>query len=387
MKFKTKMIFSAAMVAWLLTFSSARAATANALTNPTPSNPNANLNATMTKLFGDPVIAKGKGFEIKQSDLDNVMTPVRARIAVSRQTVSPGRMKLIEAQALNGLIQLQLLLQKATAADRAEGTRTANLQMKELLDRAGSPQALARQFLALDTSEAQFRKQLEEQGTVRAVLIRELNIKVTEAEAKQYYDAHPGEFELPERVRVEQIFLSTRDPVTGAELSDADKAAKKKEMEDILKRARAGADFKKLVEQYSEDPAAKENGGEYTVARGQTLPEFEAAAFSLNTNQISDVVTTANGYHLIKLLEKLPAKTLDFDSVLPNQTPPSALKVSDYIKTVLTNRKVTQLAPAYLARLKKEAGVEILDPDLKAAVQQAEAAGMATNTPAAPLEK
>jgi parvulin-like peptidyl-prolyl isomerase len=384
MKFKSKMIFPAALGALLLAFPPARAATANTSTNlaPVDTNANVNLNATMTKLFGDPVIAKGKGFEIKQSDLDDVMTRVRARAAISGQTIPPSQMKLIEAQALSGLIQLQVLLQKATDADRAEGTKTANSQMKALLDRAGSPQALARQFLALGTSTDQFRKQLEQQGTVRATLIRELNVTVTDAEAKKFYDEHPGDFEVPESVKVEQIFLSARDPVTGMELSEADKAAKKKEMDDILKRARAGTDFKKLVEQYSDDPAAKRNGGEYTIARGQTLPEFEAAAFSLSTNQISDVVATANGYHIIKLLEKLPAKTLAFDSVLPNQTPPNALNVSEFIKNQLTNQKVAQLAPAYLAKLQKEAGVEILDPDLKAAEQ--EAAALSTNAPPAP---
>lgn len=384
MKFKTKMIFSAALAALLLAFPPARAATANAPTNAAQAGTgtNVNLNATMKELFGNPVIAKGEGFEIKQSQLDDVMTQVRARAAISGQTISPSQVQLIEAQALSGLIQLQLLLQKATDADKAEGKKTADLQMKTLLARAGSQEALNRQFIILGTSADQFRKQLEQQGTVRAALIRELNVAVTDAEAKKFYDEHPGEFEVPERVRIEQIFLSTHDPVTGAELSDTENAAKKKEAKDILERARAGEDFKKLAEQYSDDPTVKDNGGEYTIARGQAQPEFEAVAFSLNTNQVSDVLTTPSGYHIIKLLEKLPAKTLGFDSVLPNQTPPTALKVSDYIKDRLTNLKVAQLAPAYLAKLQKEAGVEILDPDLKAAEQGA--AAMSTNAPAAP---
>lgn len=384
MKFKTKMIYSAALGALVLAFPSARGATANASTNQAPAgtNANVNLNATMTKLFGDPVIAKGKGFEIKQSDLDDVMTGIRSAVAQRNQSIPPGQLKLIQAEMLNRLIQVQLLVKTATDADKAEGKKTADLQMKTLLARAGSQEALNRQFMVLGISMGQLRTRLEQESTAQAALVRELNITVTDAEAKKYYDEHPGEFEVPESVRVEQIFLSTRDPVTGMELSEADKAAKKKEVEDILKRARSGADFKKLVEQYSDDPAAKQNGGEYTIARGLTAPEFEAAAFSLNTNQISDVVTTAAGYHLIKLLEKLPAKTLGFDSLLPNQTPPSALKVSDYVKTRLTNQKVAQLAPAYLARLQKDAGVEILDPDLKAAEQ--EAAAMSTNAPATP---
>ena len=144
---------------------------------------------------------------------------------------------------------------------------------------------------------------------------RELKITVTDAEAKKFYDDHPADFEQPEMVRIAQIFLSTRDPLTGAELSDTDKAAKKKEIEDILKRARAGEDFATWRNNIPKTPVPRIKAGMYTVARGQMLPEFEAAAFSLNTNQISDVVTTTVGYHIIKLLEKTPAKKLDYATV------------------------------------------------------------------------
>ncbi len=296
MKIKAKMIFSMALGTLLLAFPSARAATANASTNAASAGTgtNVNLNATMTALFGNPVIARGKGFEIKQSDLDEVMTGIKSAAAMRNQAIPPAQMKLIEAQMLDRLIQVQLLMQKATDADRAAGKKMADVQMKTLLERAGSQEALNRQFTALGMSMGQLNARLVQEGTAQAALERELKITVTDAEARKFYDDHPADFEQPEMVRIAQIFLSTRDPLTGAELSDTDKAAKKKEIEDILKRARAGGNFSNLVEQYSEDSVSKDKGGVYTVARGQTLPEIEAAAFSLNTNQISDVVTTTS---------------------------------------------------------------------------------------------
>lgn len=356
MKTGTKVIFCLVLGMSLMAFPSAPAATANASAKPSPSatDTNANLNATMTALFGNPVIAKGKGFEIKQSDLDDAMTGIKAAAAMRNQVIPPAQMKMLESQMLDRLIQVQLLLQKATDADKAEGKKTAETQMNTLLERAGSQEALNRQFTALGMSMSQLRTRLMQEGTAQAALISELKVTVTDAEARKYYDDHPADFEQPERVLIAQIYLSTHDPVTGAELSDTEMAAKKKEMEDILKRARAGENFSNLVEQYSEDMGSKTKGGEYAVARGQTLPEFEATAFSLNTNQISDVVTTTSGYHLIKLLEKMPAKKLDYATV-----------ASD-LKQVLIQQKAAKLAPAYLANLKKQAGVEILDPDLKA---------------------
>jgi len=376
MKMRNKMIFPIALGALLLTFPSAQATTAKATTDAAAAGPNtnANLNATMTALFGNPVIARGKGFEIKQSDLDEVMTGIKAAAAMRNQAVPPDQLKQIESEMLNRLIQVQLLVQKATDADRAEGKKTADLQIKSLLERAGSQEALNRQFTALGMSMTQLRARLLQEGTAQEALVRELKITVTDAEAKQFYDDHPAEFEQPDMVHIAQIFFSIHDPVTGAELPDTDKAAKKKGIADILKRARAGEDFKGLVEKYSEDPGSKDKGGEYTFARGQTLPEFEATAFSLNTNQISDVVTTASGYHIIKLLGKTPAKKLDYATV------------ADNLKQVLIQQKSVKLAPPYLATLRKQAGVDILDPDLKTVEQES---GPATDThaPAAPIGK
>ncbi|MGH7976696.1 MAG: hypothetical protein ACREC8_08535, partial [Limisphaerales bacterium] len=108
-----KLIFSAALAAALMVLPRAQAATENASTNAMAADTNANPDATMTALFGDPAIAKGKGFQIKQSALDQVMVGLRAAAAARNQTIPPDQMTLIEGQMLNRLIQIQLLLQKA----------------------------------------------------------------------------------------------------------------------------------------------------------------------------------------------------------------------------------------------------------------------------------
>ena len=113
-------------------------------------------------------------------------------------------------------------------------------------------------------------------------------------------------------VRASHILLITRDTATQTDLSEDKKAAKHKQMEDLLKRARDGEDFAKLAKEYSEDPGSKDKGGEYKFARGQMVPEFEAAAFSLKTNQVSDIVNSSYGYHIIKLSEKIPAQKVEF---------------------------------------------------------------------------
>src|SRR5205823_12449037 len=184
-------------------------------------------------------------------------------------------------------------------------------------------------------------------------------------DAKKYYDDNPARFEEPKRVRAAHVLLGTKDQVTGADLPEDKKAAKRKQMEDLLKRARAGEDFGKLAQQYSEDPGSKEKGGEYTFPRGQMEPRFEEAAFSLNTNQVSDVVTTSYGFHIIKLYEKLPAKKEPYAGLETKTIIPKADGQKATIKDVLTDTAMQKQFPDFMRNLRKEANVEILDEKLK----------------------
>lgn len=384
---KTKMIFPVALGVLLLVSPALRAATAGTPTNlaATDTNASDNLNATMTKLFGDPVIAKGKGFKIKQSDLDTMMNGVRNAAAARGQVIPPARLNLVKLGMLDRLIDMQLLMQQATAADKAQGKQDFEKSLRELkterkLTDAEFDQKLDLQLKVEGMTREQWDKQNIDQAIAVVVLKHKFNVKPTEAEAKRFYDAHPADFEQPEMVHIARIYLSTRNLVTGAELSDKEQAAKKKQMEGILKRARAGESFEKLAKEYSEDPSVQENNGEYTIARGQSPPEFEAVAFSLNTNQISDIVTTANGYNLIKLLKKIPAKTEPYAGLKTK----IAGNLNLTLRDVLVAQTIQAEAPRYLLGLRKAAGVEILDPELKELEKQAEA-GAATN--AVPLMK
>lgn len=308
----------------------------------------------LTELFGDPVIAKGKGVEVKRSQLDDEVIRAKAIAAGRGQQLPPD----FERIALQNLINVQILLGKATEADRVRGKElfqegiqklktNSKLSDEEFNDR------LNRELKAQGQTKEQWDKQAMEQATIQAVVDRELKVTVTDDDVKKFYDENPARFEKPEMVRASHILLSTLDSTTRQPLAEEKKAAKRKQAEDLLKRAKAGEDFGKLAGEFSEDPGSKDKGGEYTFPRGAMVPEFESAAFSLNTNQISDIVTTQFGYHIIKLSEKIPATKLELG------------KVASDLKEGLKRREMEKLIPDYMDKIKKDASVEILDEKLK----------------------
>jgi parvulin-like peptidyl-prolyl isomerase len=201
----------------------------------------------------------------------------------------------------------------------------------------------------------QFRTRLLEQETCQAVLEREVkkDLAVSDDAARKFYGDNPAQFEKKEQVRASHILISTMDPATKTKVSPEVKKQKEKLAKEIKAKIDGGEDFAKLVKEYSEDPGSKSTGGEYTFGKGEMVPEFEAAAFSLKTNQVSDLVETQFGYHIIKLLEKIPAGKMDYAKVAPK------------LKEYLENQQLQRALPPYFERLKKENEVEIIGAKAK----------------------
>lgn len=369
---KLKLILSAALAAGVLS--------ASAVTQPavTPVATNASPEATMKALFGDPTIVKGKGFEIKQSELDQVLTGAKANAAAQGQQLPPE----FQAAILNQLITIQALLQKATPADRAAGQAEADLQYTNLVKRFGSPEAFDRQLKAVGMTVGELRAKAVQEATAKAALKRELHITVTDDQAKAFYAKHSADFEQPELAHVRHILLMTLDPTTREPLATNAVTAKRKQIDDLLKQVRSGGDFAALAGKYSEDPGSKEKGGELPeFSRGQMVPEFESAAFALTNNQVSDVVTTMYGFHIIKMIDKTPAKKFAYTDTLPQINK----SVADICKGEVEAENIKLLAPDYVKKLRTEMDVQITDPSLKALDETVRAAAEAADTNAAPV--
>jgi peptidyl-prolyl cis-trans isomerase D len=132
----------------------------------------------------------------------------------------------------------------------------------------------------------------------------------TDAQLQMLYNQNKDQYRSPESVDVQQILLMTQGK------PPSDEPAIKAKAEDVLKQAKAGSDFAELAKKYSDDPGSKDKGGLYAgVVRGQMVPEFEQAAFTVKPGQLSGVVKTQYGYHIVKVLKHEDARMKPFEEV------------------------------------------------------------------------
>ena len=134
--------------------------------------------------------------------------------------------------------------------------------------------------------------------------------QVSDDTLRAYYNAHIDDYKVEDRANVEHILFKTIGK------TDAEVAEIRQKAEDVLKQAKHGANFEDLAKKYSEDDATKAKGGALGwIVEGQTVPEFQQAAFSLPKGSISDLVKTQYGFHIIKVLDRETAHTKTFEEV------------------------------------------------------------------------
>jgi peptidyl-prolyl cis-trans isomerase D len=168
-----------------------------------------------------------------------------------------------------------------------------------------------------ERSKATYNNSIPEKRQIKYVVVDSGKIAaattVTDQDLQAYYDQHREEYRVPEQVKVRHILIKTPLPAPGAKEDEKAVADARAKAEGVLKELKAGGDFAKLAEKYSDDPGSAKSGGDLGwIGRGRTVPEFEKAAFSLGKGQTSDLVKSSYGFHIIHVEDKQGAhlKTL-----------------------------------------------------------------------------
>lgn len=179
---------------------------------------------------------------------------------------------------------------------------------------------------AYDKNKSKYQvpeKRIATYGLVDINKLRQ-SVQIPDAQLLAEYQKNIAQYEVPERVHAEHILLMTVGK------TDAEVAEIQKQAEDILKQLKKGAKFEDLAKKYSQDPGTKDKGGDLGwIVKGQTVAEFEKAAFSLPKGQISDLIKTQYGFHIIKVLDHENAHTKTFDEVKDSMKAPQVLAKAD----------------------------------------------------------
>lgn len=270
----------------------------------------------------------------------------RATKVMLRGQVVPAEQKAqVDKQALDQLLSAELLYQAAAKLEVKDLDKLVDEKVAQGKARFANEQDFTKAIKDLEMDENALRDY-----TRRDLLISKFvesniipKIKVTEEEARKFYDQNPDKFTRSETVRASHILIGMEP---NASVEDKKKAREKAEK--LRKELAGGADFNELAKGNSTCPSSQKGGDLGFFGKGQMVPSFEKAAFELKPGEISDVVETQFGYHIIKLTEKKPAETVTFKD--------AQAKIEEYLK----GQKINVAVGDYVTEARKTAKVEIL---------------------------
>jgi len=260
-----------------------------------------------------PTVATVEGVEIKKDELEKAFGSMLASQGVSPDAVPPAKVGEAYKMILDDLIVEHLISKRAAdvkitdtefaaAFEKFKGNFGSDEELKSQVEKSG---------VSIEKMKDDMRNNLRAQKWLDAQV--KDGGQPTDADAKEFYEKNPQQFQRPERVRASHILLKVE-----ADAKPEAVVAKEKAAAAIAERARKGEDFGGMAKELSEDPSAKQNGGDLDFfTKEQMVPEFSEAAFSMKKDQISDPVRSQFGYHIIKVTDRKEGEKVSLEQVKP----------------------------------------------------------------------
>jgi peptidyl-prolyl cis-trans isomerase C len=288
------------------------------------------------------IVARVNGEACSRGELERAIKNVEGRAG---RPVPPEQRDQVYRGVLDELVAFKLVqaegkVRGIAVTDEEIDARVANIRGTFKTD-AEFQEALKGRQMTLADLRHETRSQILVNKTMEAELAPKAT--VTQQDLEAYYQQNPARFKAPEQVRASHILFSIDTSAT------ADfKQATRTQAEAVLKRARAGEDFAGLAKEFSKDSSASAGGDLNYFPRGQMVPAFEQAAFALKTGEISGIVESPFGLHIIKVTDHKPERTVPL------------AEVSERLGQFLKQQKQQQLMQQFVESLKAKFKVEVL---------------------------
>lgn len=282
------------------------------------------------------VVAVVNGSEITLETFTGELYRAQRAVLDRGKPLTAPQVTRLRTEVLENLVRQELLYQ--------ESKKTIRLTEAEVKDELEKLRGRFRTDADFTRADPSLKPQVERALSIRTYIDATYSSKeqVTDTEIRSYYDGHREAFRVPEQVKAGYIFVRIEDKAKRPEA--------RKKIEDIRKKALAGQDFASLAQTYSGDPTASRGGDMGWVRQGQLLKPIEEALFPLKPGEVSDVVETRAGFHLVKAVERKPEAMAPFENV------------RDKLRTLLKQEKGRREANAYIAKVREKAAVQTFLP-------------------------
>ena len=288
--------------------------------------------------------ASVNGKPIFKSQYERELSVFQKRAAQKGSQLSDADLTTVKKRILENLIDTEVLYQESQKEGVKVDKKAVNEQIEAIKKRFPDEAAYKKALKGMDVSEKEIRVQIQRGLSINQLLDTNVRqkITVTAEESNNFYKSNPNLFKQPEQVKASHILIKV---APDAEESKKNQARKK--IETVQKKVRQGEDFGSLAKANSEGPTAQRSGDLGYFSRGQMVKPFEDAAFALNIGEVSEIVETQFGFHLIKVTDKKPARTIPYKEVQP------------MLDQHLKNEKEKTEIQGYIENLKKSTTIKI----------------------------
>ena len=251
------------------------------------------------------------------------------------------KIKELKEKILEQMIDEKILIHEAKRKKTRVNKKEIQDGIEEIRKRFGTEEEYNQELARQGLSEEKFREQVKEQLMVIKLIDQEVKAKVvspTDSEIEDFYKQNEAEMVEPEQVRARHILIKVDE--------NTDKKKALKRIRDILKEVKKGkTSFAELAKKYSEGPTAPRGGDLGFFIRGQMVRKFEEAAFALKVGEISNVVETEYGYHIIQCIEKKASEKKSLE------------EIREYLRNFIFQKRMEERYEKWLRTLRDKASI------------------------------
>ena len=288
-------------------------------------------------------LAVVNGTVITKVEFNRKLNQAKQHMLKQGQQIPDDRLAQIKMDIVENMIDEELLFQESRKKGITVETEAIATDLKKIKQKFANDADFKKALGESGLTEAELHSSLERGYVISKLIDKQIMapIVIPDQEIRTFYDTHPKSLKKSEQVRASHILIKV-----DSQAEQSVKDEKRAKLKEVQKRLKVGEDFAVLAKEFSECPSNIKGGDLGYFERGRMVKPFEDVAFKLKTGEVSDIVETPFGYHLIKVVDKKPASVVGYEDVKD--------KIGQYLKKEKTGKELK----GYIEELRKKAVIE-----------------------------